>query len=1090
MSRSIKDSLFVILIFIINNSILVAQNQQYQFEHLSANDGLSQGSISCITQDSKGFMWFGTKDGLNKFDGYNFIVFRRINGDTASISNNWILSIFEDSRGYLWVGTNGGGVCRFDPVKNSFQRFLYNTSDSNSIINNVVNAISEDNDGILWFGTRGGLNKYDPTTKTFTHFVHDPKDRNSLSNSYIESLYSPKHGNKDFLYVGTNLGGLSVLYRKTGRFKHYFWDSYDRNPLNGIIVKTIAEDTLGNIWAGGFCGGLSKLDTKTWRTTNYLVDQKDTSDMVGDCYRAISFDKNGNLWIGTDDTNLMKFNTETKTFDSYDYQKEIGYGSRETGIWSLFIDRSGLLWIGSNGFGMFYSQLIGKKFNNIINNPTDNNSISFSSARAIYVDANQIIWAGGYPGLNKIDKKNNKIEHFFGIDPVYSVCEDPDNSQILWVGTEGRGFFQFNKQTNESYKYKSKHAPAPDNLCGSYVYEISADSYGDLWIGTDRGLNRFDRTTEKFEYFGYSSDNPQSIADGKVKIIFEDSQKNLLIGTTIGGISLFNRETNTFTRFTHNEDNPKSLSSNQIFSFCESKSGVLWIGTANGINKLDRESLTFNNFTVKDGLPNNVIYGILEDEKGNLWLSTNLGLSKFNPNDSTFTNYDVDDGLQGNEFNTASYFKSKSGEMFFGGVNGITYFYPHNFRKNQFKPPVVLTAFKKFNKKVSLEKHISATKELELTYKDAVISFEFAGLNFYKSQKNQYAYMLEGFHDKWIELGTKRDITFTSLPSGEYILKIKASNNDGVWNDKSLNIRLNVFPPPWKTWWAYTIYILTFFVSTLLFIRWRARKIIIEKKKLEKTVAIRTEELRELNSKMDSEMKQAASYIESLLPEKLITPIKTDWKFIPSSQLGGDSFGYCWLNEDKFLFYMIDVSGHGVGAALLTTTIMDIIKSQTLPNTNFANPADVLNCLNKTFDMKEHEDKFFAIWYGVIDKNSMVLTTASAMHPPAVCIGKKGLTKLGEKDIMIGAFPDYKYENTFYQLDKGDKIYLFSDGCFEIEKNDGINLDFDEFVNIIEKSSTKDLNSLEDIYNTLVNFKMWKSFEDDYSMVEIELKAF
>ncbi|NOX17543.1 MAG: SpoIIE family protein phosphatase [Chlorobi bacterium] len=1063
-----------------------AQPVAYKFESLSSDQGLSQGAVFAMLQDSKGFMWFGTKDGLNRYDGYKFTVYKRKLNDTTSLSNNFILSIFEDSRHFIWIGTNGGGVCRFNPLKNNFKRYLNEPGKSNCIGNDIVNSITEDSDGILWFGTKCGLDRFDPIAEEFTHFKYDENSRSCLSNNNVKVVYSPKRGNENLLYVGTDLGGLSVLDRATGKFEHYLWNVNDPNPLNGPIITSIAEDSLGNIWMGAFCDGLFSLDISTGKIKQYLIDPEDSLSVIGNCLRALAFDKKGFLWIGSDDKVIQWFDPQKKVFDFFLYQNDSRAGDVGTGIRSLTIDKSGILWIGSNGFGVSYSFLKGKKFNRIKHDPLNKNSLGFSSVRAISEDDRGNLWASGYPGLNKIDRTNNQVERYFSNYAVYDFCEDPDSSQIIWVGTEGLGLYKFNKLTMEIFRYKSSHMPKPKSLCGSFVYSLLITRDGFLWIGTDRGLNRFDRTSGKFTYYGYNADNPKSLSDGKVKAVYEDKEGKLWVGTTSDGISLFNKKDQTFSHFRHKQNDTTSLSGNNVYSFYEDKKDNFWIGTANGLNLFDKRTRTFKCYSERDGLPNNVVYGILEDDGGNLWLSTNKGLSKFNPSEKSFANFDVDDGLQGNEFNSGAYFKSGKGEMFFGGVNGITEFFPRDFEKNQFKPPVVLTAIKKFNKSVEFERDYSMIDTVELSYKDVVVSFEFAALNFYKSRKNQYAYMLKGLHDDWIKLGAKRELTFTALPAGEYVLQVKAGNNDNVWNEKALKLTLIVSPPPWKTWWAYSLYFLFLGGSLFGFIQWRSHKIIIEKNKLEKTVKQRTGELLELNSKMESELQQAANYIESLLPEKLTKPIKTDWKFLPSSQLGGDAFGYHWLDENNFVFYLIDVSGHGVGAAILCTTVMDILRSRILFDADFSNPAEVLNSLNKSFDIENLNGKYFALWYGIIDKRNYELTCSSAMHPPAIRINGDGIERLGEKNIMIGGMPDYRFENIKYKLNAGDKIYLFSDGCFELEKADGSNLGFDEFVGIILEKS-KEKRPIDEIHSALLKTNRENSFIDDYSMIEIEL---
>ncbi len=801
--------LFFLMFF---SSKIYPENIIVKAEHLSGKDGLSQGYIKAILQDSKGFMWFGTKDGLNKYDGYKFTVFRNNPNDPFSISYNHINTLYEDNNKKIWIGTNGGGLNIYDMRIGQFKNFKHNSDNPNSISNNIVTSIAKDKHGFIWIGTKNGLNKYNHLTKKFTHFMHDPKNKQSLNDNNIMHVYIDK---SDRLWIGTAKGGLNLFERKSGKFKHFFVDPFEPKNLTNNMVLSINEDNDGNLWIGTYGKGIIRFTPLLGDYISYKQNIKDSRSLTNNYVRSLIINNKNILWSGSDNSIIDKFNKEKKFFTHYLVKSEV-QSSIYTGTHSLYYDNSETLWIGTTGHGIKYFLENSSKFKTIRQIQDDNNSLGFLSIRSVYEDDNKVLWIGGYNGLNRIDQKTGKYKYFLKKYPVSSICKDPDNQKILWIGTEGKYFFKFNKKTekiipiNWDYiKYFKHH---------TMIYKILFDNDGILWIGTNRGLQKINRTNKTSVFYKHDPQNPNSIAEGAIKTIFEENNELLWIGSGRSGISILNRKNNQFTNYKHNQADSKSLSNNVINSFYEDSSGNFWIGTGNGLNIFDKYKKTFKSYTSINGLPNNVIYGILEDKKENLWISTNKGLSKFNQKSKAFNNYDVDDGLQENEFNRGAYFKNKNGEMFFGGINGLNTFLPSSIKNNPYKPPIVLTSFKKYNKEIKLVNHISEIKELKLSFKDIMISFEFAALNYYKSKKNLYKYTLEGFNKDWIELGTKRDITFTNLDPGKYTLKIKGSNNDGVWNETPLILKIIITPPIWKTLWFTILSIILFAIISYLII--------------------------------------------------------------------------------------------------------------------------------------------------------------------------------------------------------------------------------------------------------------------------------
>ena len=447
-----------------------------------------------------------------------------------------------------------------------------------------------------------------------------------------------------------------------------------------------------------------------------------------------------------------------------------------------------------------------------------------------------------------------------GLSQVTVNCMLQDKQGFMWFGTQD-GLNKFDGYQFTVYRHDPENNAS---LSNNFIWSIFEDAGGNLWIGTrDGGLNKFDRKTETFSRYQNQADNPKSLSNNSVLSIFEDAGGNLWIGTDGGGLNKFDKKTETFSHHKHQADNPKSLSNNFVYSIFEDAGGNLWIGTRDGgLNKFDRKTETFTSYREKDGLPNDMVYGILEDDRGHLWLSTNKGISKFNPKTNKFTNYDKKDGLQDNEFNLGAYYKDRAGRIYFGGINGFNEFYPESVQDNTYIPPVVITDFLLFNKSVKvgntksekfqLKQHINFTEEITLDYRDYIFAFEFSALNYRQSKKNQFAYKLEGFDKEWIETDYKhRRATYTNLSNGEYIFRVKASNDDGYWNEEGTSIKVIILPPFWKTWWFKTFIVLMIFGIAFSWYKMRIRTIETQKKKLEIQVVERTSQLDKANQKLE-----------------------------------------------------------------------------------------------------------------------------------------------------------------------------------------------------------------------------------------------
>ncbi len=866
--------------------------QNIDFDHISLEDGLSQNNVYWILQDYKGFMWFGTEDGLNMYDGYKFKVFKPDPDNPHSISDGYIFSIFEDSSLTLWIGTGSGGLNRFDRETGRFKHYLHQVDNPNSLSYNCVTSIREcsKHPGKLWLGTRGGgLNKFDIKTETFTHYRYIRDDPHGLGHDKIYQIYEDRSGT---LWIATEGGGLNQFDCQKEQFTRYQHNPNNPNSLSDDFVYTIFEDRKGRLWIGTD-RGLDRFDRLKNQFIHYRHNPNDPGSLSQDRVRFILEDHNGMLWVGTLTGGLNRWIEETGKFVHYTSDPMNLGGLSDCDVYCIYEDRFHVLWIGTEGGGTNKLDLEKKPFGHYRVNPLNPSSLSHNDIWDICESHENpgIVWIatkGG--GLNKFDRKKGTFVHYhhqpdkpysLSSDSIYTICED--QAGMLWIGTDGSGLNRMDveKETFTRYTYNPDD---PNGINSDDVWAVHVDRSGILWVGTlYGGLNRFSGETGKFTSFRHNPDDPETICSNDIWAIYEDRSGVLWIGTD-KGLNKFNRETRTFTRYIHQEDEPNSLNNNRVLCIYQDSSGVYWIGTlGGGLDKFDPIQETFTHYTEKNGLPNNVVNGILEEDPSpssgstdyHLWFSTNAGLVRFNPRTGEFNNYNKKDGLQGNEFNAGAYHKNKDGEMFFGGINGFNYFHPSSIKDNPHIPSVRITGFqvfdktvepgKKINGRMILKKTISETTEVTLSYSDEVISFEFAALHYAEPEENRYAYRMEGIEEKWNYVKDRRFATYTHLPPGDYTFRVKASNNDGVWNEEGTALRITIVPPFWKTMWFYLLCILALLFSGLGIHRFRVRGLKRQERKLTQLVKERTHELEKTTETVQTiniELKEAKEKAE------------------------------------------------------------------------------------------------------------------------------------------------------------------------------------------------------------------------------------
>jgi signal transduction histidine kinase/ligand-binding sensor domain-containing protein len=829
------------------------------FENIRVEHGLSQGLVTAIVQDRQGFMWFGTADGLNRYDGYQFVVHRNDSRDPLSIGSSRISALAVDSTNTIWIGTDAGLFSR-NPESGVFAQ--HSTAFESRIPGkrDGISAIHVDNSGSIWVATHGnGLHRYSPAHRAWRHYTHVSGDTKTIGSNDIHSISG--FGTR-YLWLATHGAGVDLFDITTGESR-----TLRPRSLSGeerFITSTVMEGDSA-LWVVSSQGTILRLRLRGMDWTDYSPWYRSLPGRVFMNGYALLFDREGKLWCASDEGGMVLLHTGDGGAQRFVHQAGKSGSIGTDGIRALYEDRSGIVWIGTNGRGLNYTAPSIKPFGLLREVGLGPYSLTFASVRAIHVDPSRKVWIGGYGGLNVVDasghvrsirhfapdSRNNRSRKPYNVN-IYSIHPHPLRRDVLLLGTEGDGLYMYNTRRNTVRRVPSSAVEVKNTIYGQVISEITSMLDGTVWIGSELGVSILDPVSGAVRVLIVSPLVRENNTQDLVRVIRQDRKGWVWIGLDRSGVAVIDPLHGHGSIYAHDPADTTTIASNTVYCIHEDSRGILWLGTGGGLSAYDADKGSFFTYRTRDGLPNDVIYGILEDGEGYLWLSTNYGLARFHPAYGVVSTYDVDDGLQGNEFNAAAYYQSADGEMFFGGVNGVTRFFPEEIRDNDFLPPLVVTAVKIGDEAFRAEPRHGDTLVIPASRNQLYLTF--AALNFIRSSENRYRYRIQEIHEDWVQLGQSRELSLLGLSQGAYTLILQASNNEGLWNTESTILYLHVRPALYETVWFRILAVLLLAFAAVGIFRWRSAAHRTQERKLALLVDERTARLSQTNTQLVREI--------------------------------------------------------------------------------------------------------------------------------------------------------------------------------------------------------------------------------------------
>jgi len=900
-----------------------------RFEHLSLDEGLSQVGVMDVLQDRRGYIWLATEDGLNRYDGTSFKVYRHDAADLETLPDSFIWDAEEDTSGSVWVATRGG-LARWDRGTDRMTR------QATPGVRNIRVLRHQARGNALWIGTReSGLLRLDVATGRIERFTRDAANPASLVDDRVFALHVD--GN-DRLWVGTD-GGLDMMNADGRTFTHYVPQESNASSLSDGRVRAILADDMGALWVGTSGGGLNRLDLASGRFERFRNDPAKPSSLAHDVVRSLLQDTGGRLWVGTHG-GLDLYDPESRGFVHYRQDPRNPSSLADNHVMSLAQDRGGVLWVGTRLGGAHKWNPLSWQFGHVAPDPDNPKGLGGGRVIALSEDRAGTLWIGTYgAGLFAMDRGTGDMKPYRN-DPANRrslpsnqvMALRHDHRDDLWIGTFESGLVRMSRSTGEFKSYG--HDPKkPEGLSARGVTSILIDGDRRLWLGTyGGGLERFDPVTERFTHFRHDPADETTVSGDRIATVAEAPEGKLWVATMESGLNLLDPRTGRFERFRHRAGDTRTLPSDAVHSLYVDAAGSLWVGTHGGLAHLQADGKTFRSYTVRNGLPSDVVYAIANDHKGRLWLSTTNGLSAFDPRNGQPTNYGVSNGLQGREFNLGASYQSRSGELFFGGLNGFNAFVPDRIRQLSQAPEVVLTGVSVDHR--PLGGPADETQSIRLGFREKVLGLEFAALDFTAPDRNLFSYKLEGFDPEWVPLSGKRTVTYTNLNPGQYTFRLRGANSDGLWNDKVVSVPVHVAAPPWATPWAYSGYSLMFVglvVGATVNQKRKLQREVEHARILEDRVQERTRELclRQVDLEKANDELARASITDSLTGlanrrflieyiEKEVALLHRRYNRLTDGPITPDLLDLAFVMIDVDRFKSInDTAGHAAGDAVL-----------------------------------------------------------------------------------------------------------------------------------------------------------------------------
>ncbi len=836
--------------------------EAFRFQRISLAEGLSQSTVQCLLEDSRGFLWLGGEYGVNRWDGYAFTVFTNDPDDPTSLAANKVTALAEDPAGFIWVGTETAGLDRLDPTSGRFSHLPHDPTDSASLPSNSIRALLAEGDGTLWIGTDRGLVRRPAQGAPILRLHHDPARSDSLGADTITALHRGPSGR---VWVGT-VRGVDLVDPAAGTVTHL--------PLGEtpIRVSSLLETPGGVLWIGSAGSGLLRYDTVRGTLAAYRSSVSDATTLSGYDITSLCLDPEGMLWIGTTAHGLNRFDPSRGVAQRLPADPANPDGLPGDNILALLCGRSSILWIGTNLAGLAKLDLKQKAFRRFHAAATGALRLDSNTVFSVLEDARGEIWVGLATGLQRIDPRRGSSSRFVGHgpeppetwrSPVYALHDDRQG--FLWIGTWSGGLIRLDPARRHAQVFR--HDPQdPGSLAADSVFAIHEDRAGRLWIGTvGGGLDLLDRATGRFQHHR-AGPAPPALSGDTVRALLEDRHGFLWVGTVGGGISRRDPASGEFSWLRHDPADPGSLSHDAVAALFEDRSGVLWAATGGGLNRYDSATGTFRRFRLRDGLPSDSITAVLDDELGRIWVAHFKGLSCLDPATGTFTNFDASHGLQSNEFNSAAAARGGDGSLYFGGVNGLTAFHPLAVRRSTSAPRVAITSVRAWDEELlaPLER---AQPSLRLRHDQDYLSFEFVGLEFTAPEAIRYACRLEGLDREWVSLGTRRHVAYAHVPPGSYTFRVRACNLDGVWSAGNEGIRIVIAPPWWETPAARASAAVASILLVVLVVRWRTRTLSRRLAEQQRVEAVIRESRNQL-ARANVELERYSTHLQSMVAER------------------------------------------------------------------------------------------------------------------------------------------------------------------------------------------------------------------------------